>query len=150
MAVCGGCQVKGGKGGGAAHLLNQCRTKPDAWSPNTKHREKLGEGRVSSLSSVEMKKGKVGSGAEQSQHMGKDGIPGSRLVVKSDKQSCDDEVQGIRHHDPGQGQLRQGKYLHKKECRWWDLKSGEKPRESLGKALGETGCKQEASVRKAY
>lgn len=151
MAVSGGCQVKGGRGSLTCGI-KFCRTKPDVWSPNTQHGGKLGEGRVSSLSSVDfgMKKAKMDSGAEQIQHMGVGQIPVSGLVVESDKQSFDHKVQGIRHRDPGQGQLRQGKYLRKKECRWWDLKSGEKPRESLGKALGETGFKQEASVRKAY
>lgn len=109
---------------------------------------------MSSLSSVNfgMKKGKVDSGAEQTQHMGMGGIPVSGLVVKSDKQSFDDKVQGIRHHDPGQGQLRQGKYLRKKECRWWDLKSGGKPRESLVKPWGnrmQAGGKCQKSLLKA-
>lgn len=63
------------------------------------------------VSSVDfgMKMGKVGSGAEQTQqHMGLGRIPSSCLVVECDKQRCDDEVQGIRHLNPGKDQLRAG------------------------------------------
>lgn len=62
------------------------------------------------MSSVDfgMKTAKVGSGAEQTQHMGLGRIPSSCLVVECDKQSCDDEVQSIRHHNPGRDQLRAG------------------------------------------
>lgn len=106
--------LSGGRGKGCYSLVESTSNK--AGCVVTKHQApstggKLGEVRVLSVDfnvDFGMKMAKVGSGAEQTQHMDLARISSSCLVVEWDKQSCDDEIQGIRHHNPGKDQLRVG------------------------------------------